>query len=109
MSNFLYLISTFLLIFITALLRLLFYSTATLTLKVYFKELAFPVIVCFAIYIVSLEFIVENIKNLLKVQKLDEKFQNIALPILTGAFMPNLLANLLTPRQMKDEEGKKKK
>lgn len=107
MSNVLYLLSTFVLIFITALFRLLFYSTTALTLKLYVKELAFPVIVCWAIYILSLDFIIEMVKNALKIDKIDEKFKNIALPILTGAFTPNLIANLLTPREIKEKGNDK--
>ena len=106
MSNFLYLLSSFTLIFITALFRLLFYSTTDLTIKIYIKELAFPVIVCWAVYIVSLDFITNLIKTMLKVDKLDEKFKDIAFPILTGAFAPNILANLFTPREIK--RGRKK-
>lgn len=100
MGNILYLMSTFILIFVTALFRLLFYSTAELTLKIYIKELAYPTIVCWAIYILSLDFIINFIKSVLKMDKIDDKFKDIALPILTGAFLPDWLAKLFTPRQI---------
>jgi len=108
MNNILYLSSTFILIFITALFRLLFYTSMNLTLKVYFKELAFPVIICWAIYILSYEFIVNFIENLLKVDKLDEKFEKIGMPILTGGFLPDWLAKIMTPRQIQEERKGKK-
>lgn len=107
MNNILYLSSTFILIFITALFRLLFYSTTNLTLKVYFKELAFPVIVCWAIYILSYDFIANFIKGILKVETLDEKFKEIGLPILTGAFLPDWLAKIMTPRKIQGDKNEK--
>jgi len=108
MNNVLYLASTFILIFITALFKLLFYSTTNLTLKVYFRELAFPVIVCWAIYILSSDFIESLIKNMLKIDKLDKEYRQVGLPILTGAFLPEWLAKIMTPRKIQEDKGNEK-
>lgn len=99
MSNALYLVSSFLLIFIAAFFRLLYFTTTELTLKVYIKELAFPVMLSWAIYLISSDFVIELIKNGLKIEKVDQRFKEIALPILTGSFAPDTVSRLLNKKE----------